>query len=63
METGTQQSDILSFIHCKQCLNELPTNTTPREWVKIEAGRTEIGLQIWCIRHERNIVHLDLRQI
>jgi hypothetical protein len=54
-------NEILSFIHCRLCLEELPKDTSPREWVKIEAGRTEHGLQVWCIRHEKNIVHIDMK--
>lgn len=40
------------YLHCKMCLDgEMPQN--------IEAGWTELGLQVWCKNHERNIVHID----
>lgn len=50
---------IVAFFHCAKCLNEKPRNTAPREWIRIEAGWTEKGLQVWCVRHEENIVALD----
>jgi len=55
----SKTNDIQRFFHCKQCLNELPDNTSPREWVRIEAGWTKEGLQVWCVRHEMNVISLD----
>ena len=53
-------NEIEMFFHCKKCLEELPPDTSPREWVHIEAGWTEKGFQVWCVRHEMNIIHVDL---
>ena len=53
-------NEIEMFFHCKKCLEELPPDTSPREWVRIEAGWSKRGLQIWCVRHEMNIIHVDL---
>lgn len=53
-------NEIEMFFHCKKCLEELPPDTSPREWVRIEAGWSKRGLQIWCVRHEMNITHVDL---
>jgi hypothetical protein len=47
------------FFHCKQCIEEKPPELSPREWVRIEAGWTKKGLQVWCVRHELNIIHID----
>ena len=52
--------DIDMFWHCKKCLEELPTNTAPRDWVRIEGGWTKVGFQIWCVRHEMNVLNIDL---
>ena len=50
---------ICLFFHCSQCLSEKPQGVSPRDWAKLEAGWTKIGLQIWCKRHELNVCHID----
>lgn len=32
---------------------------TPREYADLEAGWTKKGFQVWCKRHELNIIHVD----
>ena len=48
------------FLHCKECLDDLPSGESPRDYAAIEAGWTKLGLQLWCKRHEKNIIHVDL---
>ena len=50
---------IAMFLHCKKCLDELPGDQSHRDYATIEAGWTKIGLQLWCKRHEMNIMHVD----
>ena len=50
---------IKMFLHCKKCLDELPGDQSPRDYAAIEAGWTKLGLQLWCKRHEKNIIHVD----
>lgn len=50
---------IRAYCHCRLCLQELPQGTSPREWAQLEVGLTEIGLQVWCKRHEVNVMHID----
>ena len=50
---------IAMFLHCKKCLDELPGDQSPRDYATIEAGWTKIGLQLWCKRHDKNILHVD----
>lgn len=52
---------IAAFMHCGRCLNELPAGVSPREWASLEVGWTEHGLQVWCKRHEINVVHIDFQ--
>jgi hypothetical protein len=52
-------NEITTFFHCRRCLEELPAGTSPREWVRMEAGFTALGIQVWCVRHEANILHVD----
>ena len=53
------QTAILDYFHCKKCLDELPDDTSPAEYQMIEVGGTEQGIQVWCKRHEINIIHID----
>jgi hypothetical protein len=47
------------FIHCRKCLIELPIGVSPREWAQVEVGWTRPGFQVWCKRHEINVLHID----
>jgi hypothetical protein len=51
--------EIEAYFHCKKCLEEKPADVTPQEWSKVQAGWTKKGLQVWCFRHELNIINLD----
>jgi hypothetical protein len=53
------ENSIGAFFHCRRCLNELPVGTSPREWARLEAGWTAIGFQVWCQRHDVNVLHVD----
>lgn len=53
-------NQITAFFHCAQCMREKPDGTSPREWVRLEAGWTPKGLQVWCMRHDLNIINIDL---
>jgi hypothetical protein len=57
--TDTTPNEISAFFHCKTCLAMLPDGMSPREWIRIEVGWTEKGLQVWCTRCEKNIISLD----
>ena len=50
---------ISMFFHCSKCLEEIPEGVSPREWARLEVGWTKEGLQVWCKRHEMNVVDLD----
>lgn len=53
------ENDIQMFFHCKKCADELPERTSPQEYQQLEVGWTEAGLQVWCRRHNMNIIHVD----
>lgn len=52
-------SEIHQYIHCAECINELPAGMSPKEYQTLEIGWTEKGLQIWCAWHGKNVLHLD----
>ena len=51
--------NISAYIHCGKCLDELPDGLSPQEYRELDVGWTDKGLQIWCIRHDCNVVHID----
>lgn len=53
------QNQISAYIHCGECLDERPDGISPKEYSQIQAGFTPLGIQIWCNRHEINIMHVD----
>ncbi len=54
-------NDIKLYFHCGKCLNEKPENVSPSEFSRVEAGWTDKGLQVRCIRHDINIINLDFK--
>ncbi len=55
----SSQNEIVGFIHCAKCLKELPGGASPRGWAQLEVGWTAQGFQVWCKRHDCNILHVD----
>ena len=55
----SNSNEIQAFMHCGLCLAEMPEGTSPRQWVRMEVGWTVLGLQVWCVRHEVNVLHVD----
>ena len=52
---------IYRFMHCSLCISELPPETSPREYAHNEVGILRNGdIQVWCIRHEKNVVIFDM---
>lgn len=49
------------YMHCGECLYEKPKGISAREFAQLELGWTEIGLQVWCKRHEINVMHVDFQ--
>ena len=47
--------EIELYLHCSECLKDLPETIAPRTWQDVEAGLTKDGVQIWCKRHNCNI--------
>ncbi|MEY9493800.1 hypothetical protein [Bradyrhizobium elkanii] len=52
-------NEIGTFLHCGLCLHELPAGTSPRDYAALEVGWTPQGLQVWCQRHDCNVLHVD----
>ncbi len=59
MSTTEPEKQIGTFFHCAKCLAEKPDDISPRDWSMLEVGWTRKGIQIWCKRHDINVMHLD----
>ena len=60
------QSDrIQGLIHCVQCLHEIAeivgydSGRSVSYFQEVEVGLTDVGIQVWCVRHDCNMYHLD----
>ena len=56
------KNDIVQYFHCSKCLEELPEDRSPSDYQRVNVGWTKKGLQIWCTRHDENIIHLDFKE-
>ena len=52
---------ISAYFHCSHCLRERPKDISPREYNKLSIGWTLRGLQVWCDRHNCNVVNIDFQ--
>lgn len=57
----TNKLHIEMYAHCGLCLAELPPDKSPQKFASISVGFTHVGLQVWCNRHECNIMHIDFQ--
>lgn len=51
--------EIKLYFHCALCLDEIPEGESPESYANYSGGWTIRGFQIWCLRHDCNIVHVD----
>lgn len=52
-------NQIEMYFVCKNCFPEKPADVAPRDWARINVGWTKLGFQVWCVRCDCNIVHID----
>ena len=57
------QNRITNHIVCSKCEIEFMKGETGgrslQEYSMLDVGFTKIGLQVWCRRHNVNVVHID----
>lgn len=51
--------EIVGFMHCGLCLEEVPGNESPESYARLSVGWTKLGFQVWCVRHDCNVCHVD----
>jgi hypothetical protein len=52
------------YVHCRLCGNEVLTGkmrgkVSPADYARFAVGWTQQGLQVWCNRHNVNVLHID----
>ncbi|MEL0071646.1 MAG: hypothetical protein VW981_02090 [Rhodobiaceae bacterium] len=55
---------ITGYIACSKCADEVGQSDPPaslQDYARLDAGFTDYGLQIWCRRHQVNVVHIDFQ--
>lgn len=50
---------IHKYFNCGKCMDELPEGQSPQDYKRLDVGFTDLGLQVWCIRHDCNVVHIN----
>ena len=53
--------EIGMFFHCRKCIAELPKGESPESFARLSVGWTPKGVQVWCVRHQSNIMNLDFQ--
>ena len=54
-------NEIVQFMACNLCYAELPEGKSPQDYAHFAVGFTPIGLQVWCSRHNVNVIHIDFQ--
>ena len=54
--------EVNTFAHCRQCITELPVGESPRTYARLEVGLTPTGAIIWCVRHESEVVRIEVER-
>ncbi len=50
---------IVQFMHCADCIKEMPHGIAPKDWARLSVGWTFEGIAVWCARHDKKVIHLD----
>ena len=60
---GVLQNGIEQNIICSKCETEFLLGSTDsrslQDYSRLDIGFTSIGVQVWCRRHDANVVHID----
>ena len=72
----SNDNNIETFLHCESCYWELKNAKTEEfsligavagesqmSYSRFEVGWTKQGFQVWCTRHNTNVIHIDFDDI
>lgn len=55
---------VTGYVACSKCAAEVDAAQPPlslQDYAQIDVGFTDWGMQVWCRRHQANIVHIDFQ--
>ena len=65
----TNEKQIRGYMHCGLCVMEYKElrakndpsvkDVSPGDYQRLEIGSTPLGFQVWCRRHDVNVIHAD----
>lgn len=55
----TADNQVKMFVNCKKCYESMPSGESAESWGRMSVGWTEKGLQVWCVRHDLNVLNID----
>ncbi len=61
----SNRNELVAFLHCGLCgmevaeKKEAGEEISQKEYARLEVGLTPKGLQVWCVRHDVNVAHID----
>ena len=57
------KNEIMGVMHCKKCLDEKPGGDREDHaaHAQLDIGWTPEGIQVWCRRHDTNVLSLTLK--
>jgi hypothetical protein len=54
--------EINQFLQCRLCTTEAQALNKPvAEYARLSIGFTDVGIQVWCERHNVNVIHFDFQ--
>lgn len=56
-------NQIKMYMHCARCLGDRPPTVSPADYSQLDIGWTDHGLQVWCRRHDCNVLHVDFEGV
>lgn len=57
------KNEIHTFFQCVACIREKPPSQSPKNFMRLNVGIGPDGLQVWCVRHDINVVKLSPDQL
>lgn len=59
-------NEIVGVMHCRKCLKEFDDQgmallISPADYAALDVGWTPTGIQVWCRRHNYNVLCLELK--
>lgn len=59
MAVEDTDNHIEMYMHCSRCIDEIPEGESPADFQRLDIGWTTDGFQVWCKRHNINVMHVD----